>query len=226
MTDTTTAAAPQATSDEVPDIGFSVHELHYLLSISPGESADRSAELLNVAPVPSVDESILIGGASLLTSGRLEVLDDGSFAPRDAALIVAFILTTADRWTLITGATDTAVDLGVFIESPSGAVLAQPRTLGTWWFVLLDPSAEPGEVLVDTVFGLADAAEHSGVTVRTGTRTDDRTLSVRRLRDDWAYGVGQSDRDTPDELVESVSRPVVEAAVRAFIAGRAAATSA
>lgn len=217
MTNPTATEAPNDVPNGSADIGFSVHELQYLLGISPGESADRSAELLNVGPVPIVDETILVGGASLLSSGRLEMLGDGSFRPTDAALIVAFVLTTAHRWTVITGATEDSVDLGVFIESPSGGVLAQPRTLGTWWFVLLDPTAAPGQVLADTVFGLADQSEHTGVTVRTGSQMDDRTFSVRRQGDLWAYGQGRSSSDEPDELLEDVSRDRVMPAVRAFI---------
>ena len=221
MTDpraTTTPTSSTATaSPDVDDIGFSVHELQYLLSISPGDSADRTAELLNVAPVPNVDETILTGGASLLSSGRLEISAEGFFRPKEAALIVAFILATSHRWTIITGATDDAVDLGVFIESPSGGVLAQPRTLGTWWFVLLDPEADPGQVLVDTVFGLADAASRTGVTVRTETRTGDRTFSVRREADEWTFGVGPSDSDSPERLVENIPRAPAVQALREFI---------
>lgn len=213
---TTNPAVTPDTTEQMTDIGFSVHELQYLLSISPGESSDRSADLLNVGPVPSIDETILVGGASLLSSGRLEMLDDGAFRPTGAALIVAFILTTANRWHFITSAAGEAVDAGVFIESPSGGVLAQPRTLGTWWFVLLDPAAQPGQVLVDTVVGLAESGQHSGVTLRTATSSDDRTFSVRRLDNEWAYGYGPSDSATPAELVEGTTKQAVAAALRAF----------
>src|SRR5690606_13982815 len=100
-------------------------ELEYLLSIAPGPSADRSAELLRVEPIPSVDEAILTGGAALLARGQLELVDGGEFKPVDAALVIAYILTNAIRWTSISGATEDAADLGVFIESPHGGVLAQ-----------------------------------------------------------------------------------------------------
>jgi hypothetical protein len=215
MATTIPATAPSAT-DQMNDIGFSVHELQYLLSIAPGDSADRSAELLNVGPVPSVDETILVGGASLLSSARLEISDDGSFRPLGAALIVAFILSSANRWTFITGGTDESVDAGVFVESPSGGLLAQPRTLGTWWFVLLDPAADPAQVLVDTAVGMADTAAHAGVTVRTATTSDDRTFSLRRQDGDWGYGFGPSDSDVPTRLVESTTRETVVDALRSF----------
>jgi hypothetical protein len=213
---TTIPEAASAAADQKSDIGFSVHELQYLLSIAPGESADRSADVLNVGPVPVVDETILIGGASLLSSGRLEITDDGSFRPNGAALIVAFILSTANRWHFMTGGADQAIDAGVFIESPSGGVLAQPRTLGTWWFVLLDPSADPAQVLVDTVVGLADSGSHSGVTLRTATVSDDRTFSLRKKDGEWAYGFGPSDSDAPTRIIEEATRDSVVAALRAF----------
>ena len=119
---TTPTSSTAAASRDVDDIGFSVHELQYLLSISPGDSADRTAELLNVAPVPNVDETILVGGASLLSSGRLEISAEGSFLPTEGALIVAFILSTSHRWTVITGATDDAVDLRAFAATAPAKV--------------------------------------------------------------------------------------------------------
>jgi len=213
---TTIPEAASTAADHTTDIGFSVHELQYLLSIAPGEGADRSADLLNVGPVPSVDETILVGGASLLSSGRLEVTEDGSFRPTGAALIVAFILTSSNRWHFITGGADDSIDAGVFVESPSGGVLAQPRTLGTWWFVLLDPAAAPAQVLVDTVIGMAESGERAAVTLRSATTADDNTFSVRRLGDDWAYGFGPSNADAPTQLVEETTRDTVVAALRAF----------
>jgi len=213
---TTIPEAASTAADQKSDIGFSVHELEYLLSIAPGDSADRSADLLNVAPVPGIDETILNGGASLLSSGRLEVTDDGSYRPVGAALIVAFILSTANRWHFMSGGTAESVDAGAFIESPSGGVIAQPRTLGTWWFVLLDPSADPAQVLVDTVLGLADSGSRAGVTLRTATVSDDRTFSVRHEDDEWAYGFGPSDSDDPTRIVEATTRDSVVAALRAF----------
>ena len=68
---------------QVSDVGFSVEELQYLLSVAPGSSADRSADLLNVAPVPSVDETIVVGGATLLSRGQLEFIEGGQFQPVD-----------------------------------------------------------------------------------------------------------------------------------------------
>src|SRR5690606_31596126 len=83
MTDTTTMSTDSG-QEQVPDVGYSVAELEYLLSIAPGASADRSAELLRVDPIPSVDEAILTGGAALLARGQLELVEGGEFKPVDA----------------------------------------------------------------------------------------------------------------------------------------------
>ena len=204
--------------EQVPDVGFSVQELQYLLSIAPGASADKSAEFMNVGPVPSVDDSILTGGAAILARGQLELLDGGTFAPVDSALVIAYILTNADRWTVIRGATEDSADLGLFIESPNGGLLAQPRTLGTWWFVILDPAALPGEVLIGTVMGMAHSAETSGVLAQTVTTGHDRTFAVRRTPEGWGYAYGAAGDGAPDRLEENVREDEVLIELASFIA--------
>jgi len=204
--------------EKLPDIGFSVEELQYLLSVAPGESGATSGEMLNVGPVPPVDETLLVGGAALLARGQLVLDDDGRFAPVDAALVVAFILTTATRWTSITGATEDTADTGAYIESPSGGLLAQPRTLGTWWFVFLDPAAPPAEILVETVMGLIGEAKTSGALARTITADDDRSFSVRRTGDGWAHAYGATGSEMPDLISMQSTREQVSLDLAAFIA--------
>jgi len=207
----------EAEQEQVPDIGFSVAELQYLLSIAPGPQADKSAEWLNVGPVPSVDDTIMNGGAALLTRGQLEFLPGGEFKPVDAALVVAFILTNAVRWTRISGATDDAADLGVFIESPHGGVLAQPRTLGTWWFIILDPAAVPSEIVVSSAMGLAHEGERTGVVVQTATLTADRTFSIRRDGAGYGYAYGDTGNESPDLHSESAAIEKLLADLTTFV---------
>jgi hypothetical protein len=202
MTDTSTLTGTADEQEQVPDIGYSVAELEYLLSIAPGAAADRSANILNVAPVPSVDETILTGGAALLARGELEFLPGGEFKPVDAALVVSYILTNAIRWTVITGATEDSSDLGVFIESPHGGVLAQPRTLGTWWFIILDPAAEPKDIIARSAFGLLEDGPEAAVLVQMMTLTEDRTFSFRREGKDYGYAFAATAAEEPEKLVE------------------------
>lgn len=223
MTDTSTKADAAAEQQEhVPDIGYSVAELEYLLSVAPGASADRSAELLNVAPVPSVDETILTGGAALLARGQLEFIEGGEFKPVDAALVVAYILTNAIRWTSISGATGDAADLGLFIESPHGGVLAQPRILGTWWFIILDPASVPADVIVRSAFGFAEQGDSMGVMVQMMTLEESRTFSFRKDGKDYGYAFGDTGSPEPEKLAEDVGVEETLTDLVAFINGFAA----
>lgn len=209
MTDTSTTTSAGDGQEQVPDVGYSVAELEYLLSISPGASADRSAELLRVDPVPSVDETILTGGAALLARGQLELVEGGEFKPVDAALVIAYILTNATRWTSISGATEDAADFGLFIESPHGGILAQPRTLGTWWFIILDPASAPTDIIAGSAFGLSDEGELSdggekvGVMVQMSTLTVDRTFSFRRDGTEYGFAFGDTGSEQPEKLVDT-----------------------
>ena len=214
----TGAAEGPETYESVPDIGFSVEELQYLLSIRPGAAADMSADVLNVGPVGTVDDTILVGGAALLARGQLEFVPEHGFKPIDAALVLAYVLTNAERWTIISGATEDSADAGIYVEAADGAILAQPRTLGTWWFVILDPAVPSAEILVGTVMGMADAAEEAGVLVQTRTADDDRTFSVRRRGTDWAYAYGPTGSATPEAQVDNAAMSDIVAKLASFIA--------
>lgn len=218
MTDTSARATIDSEPERVPDTGFSVEELQYLLSIAPGEIADRSAQVLNVGPVPSVDETILVGGAGLLARGQLEFRDGGEFQPVDAALVIAYILTNATRWTTITGATGDTADLGVFVESPSGGLLAQPRTLGTWWFVILDPASVPAEIVIASVMGMATQGEKTGVVAQTATLEHDRTFSVRREGATWGFAYGATGAPQPEQLSETATTDELVIELASFVA--------
>lgn len=218
MIDTSGTPDTDVVQDQVPDIGFSVHELQYLLSIAPGEIADKSAQVFNVGPVPAVDETILIGGAALLARGQLEFREGGEFQPVDAALIVAYMLTNATRWTTITGATEDAADLGVYVESPSGGVLAQPRTLGTWWFVLLDPDSVPGEIVIASVLGMAEQGATTGVVAQSVTLEHDRTFNVRRDAGAWGFAYGTTGASEPEFVAETATMDELVVELASFVA--------
>lgn len=219
MTDTSTTTSTASEQEKVPDVGYSVAELEYLLSIAPGAAADRSAELLRVDPVPSVDETILTGGAALLARGELELLEGGEFKPVDAALVIAYILTNAVRWTSISGGTEDAADLGLFIESPHGGVLAQPRTLGTWWFIILDPESAPADIVARSAFGLTEEGEKSGAMVQMMTLEVSRTFSFRKDGKDYGYAFGDTGSSEPEKLAEDVGVEETLTELIAFING-------
>lgn len=225
MTDTSTAQ-PLASSDSVPDIGFTVEQLQFLLSLVPHEAAQVSADVLNVSPVPSKEETARIGGASLLANGNAEINSDGGLLPVGSALVVAYILSRATRWTVMTGADDSHSDIGVFVESPDGGLLAQPRMLGTWWFIILDPASSPVNIITDATMGLALQWEESGVLSRAFTAESDRTFSLRRRVDEWAFAVGNTEADAPELMEEQVSRDRIVAELRRFVSEFPAGTGA
>lgn len=205
MAETTSTPVVGEDDEQGAQYGFSRTELEYLLSVTPGPSADRGAKLLRVAPVASVDESILIGGAALLSRGLLEFRDGGEFAPVEEAMIIAFILGTATRWSTIAPTADDQAGAAVFIESPGGGVLAHQGPLSTWWFVILDPDAVAGEVVLGVAMGLAHEEAASGVVVQTATLEHDRTFSLRRDGDSWSYAHGDTGSPEPEAMVQDAS---------------------
>lgn len=218
MTDTSARTSAGLDENFVPDIGFSVEELQYLLSLAPREGAEAIAGLLNVAPVPPIEETILLGGAALLARGQLELGDEGEFRVVDAALVIAYILNNAVRWSRISGATSESADMGIFVESPQGGILAQPRTLGTWWFIILDPSSSAEQIVVESALGLTEPEETTGVVVEMQTPVLARTFSIRRNGDDWAYAYGDTTGEAPESTVEAVTVEHVRQQLAEFVA--------
>jgi len=202
---------------DIPDIGFSVAELQYLLSVAPGPIADRSAEVFNVGPIPTEGTELIVGAGALLAHGLLEMVSEDDFQLREAALVISYILTNATRWTVIGGATDEGGDLGVFVQAPAGALLAQPRVFGTWWFVLIGADAPADEIVISTATSFADAADATGVYVRPSTLVTDETFSIRRVGSTWGYAAGTSESDTPALLVDDATRESTLAALAEFL---------
>lgn len=95
--------------------------------------------------------------------------------------------------------------MGVFVESPHGGILAQPRTLGTWWFIILDPASVPAEIILASAMGMANEADKTGVIVQTTTLESDRTFSIRRDGDGWAFAYGDTGSDTPEQVSEGAT---------------------
>ncbi|HEV7951615.1 MAG TPA: hypothetical protein VGP24_17775, partial [Glaciihabitans sp.] len=108
-------------------------------------------------------------------------------------------------------------DIGIFVESPDGGLLAQPRMLGTWWFIILDPASSPVDIISDATMGLALQWEESGVLSRTFTADSDRTFSLRRRSDVWAFAIGNTEAEAPELMEEQVTQDRVVAELRRFV---------
>ena len=126
-------------------------------------------------------------------------------------------MASSSRWTIIAGLTENASDMGLYIESPEGGLLAQPRTLGTWWFVVLDPMAPPAEILLGTVMGMVNDATITGLLARTITAEADRTFTVRRTADELGCAYGDTGAETPEALSEQAGQEKLITELASFI---------
>ena len=212
-----TNASTNDAAPEASDIGFSAAELQYLLSVTPGPVADHSAEIFGLGDIPTDGAELVTGAGSLLAHGLLEMVSDDDFQLRDTALVVSYILSNAERWTVIGGATPDGGDLGVFVQARAGSLLAQPRVFGTWWFILVAADAPADDIVLSTATSFVDAADTTGVYVRPSTLVTDETFSIRRAGDSWGYAAGQSSSDTPGLLVDDADRDSTLEALAEFL---------
>jgi hypothetical protein len=213
------AIDPNAVLDEEDQPGFSQAELLYLLTTGPGETADFTAAVLGLDLVEN-REILVDAGASALLARRSLVFSDDQQAvvPQQEALMLAYVLTNATRWTSFGVAAEDSGDSGFLIEAEEGRILAQPRALNTWWFIFLDVNAPIDEIFASTATALTVEGAETAVYAQISTPAAVRAFTIHRTPDDWSYAWGVPGEDEPRELVEGTRVEDVTRALEAFSA--------
>ena len=206
-----------ADPDDLASLGFTVDQLRFLLSLLPGAAADHSARVLQVDPVPPAQEALSAGGAELLARGDLELSEDGSVQPSGEVAAVVYALTRARAWHTVTGATETGVDSAVFVQSDGIGVLAQPRALGTWWFLLIEPSAPADEVVGDLADGYLALSETSAIEVVSSAGGPEVVFTAQRAEGGWGYASGARDAERPEVEAPVATERETRDALRAWV---------
>lgn len=205
--------------DEADQPGFAQAELLYLLTTSPGEVADFSAVVLGLDQIENRDILVDAGASSLLARRSLVFSDDQkSVVPQQEALMLAYVLTNATRWTTFGVAAKDSGDSGFLIEAKEGRVLAQPRALGTWWFIFLDVNASIDDIFASTAAGLTVEGEETAVFAEISSLTEVRAFTIHRTPEDWSYAWGIPGEEAPRERVEGTTAVAVDSALKAFSA--------
>jgi len=203
----------------VPDVehsGFTAMELEQLLALRPGPSATAMATLLLIT---ADDDSALTGVASLLHRGKARVTQAGEVELVGTAEQIAGILTSADRWTVFAVSDNDATGNSFLVESPEGKLIAEPRGHGTWWFVLLHPTAAAAQIVTQTAIGLARHTDPASVLVRTADTTQSRSFNIGRTGETFSFAAGEGDASRPEIAVAYTSDDEVAEHLSEFIIG-------
>ena len=210
---------PDSTLAEEDQPGYSEAELLYLLTTSPGETADFSARVLGLDLVENRELLVDAGASALLARRSLVFADDSqSVIPHQEALMLAYILTNAKRWTTYGVIAKDSGDSGFLIEADEGRVLVQPRALGTFWFIFLDVNAPIDEIFAATATSLTVEGAETAVLAEISSLTDVRAFTIHRTPNDWSFAWGIPGESEPRERVEGTTFDVVEIALKAFSA--------
>jgi hypothetical protein len=206
-------------------IGFSYVEVHYLLGVVDTEAGERTRARFGLYDFDNPQQLAAIGASALLARGLLGASDDNeSVVPVDEAMFVSYVLLNAVRWSTFQS-TDGAAngDTGFLIESDLGSVLAQPRALDTWWFVLIDSADAGNDVIVAMVTSLAEEGDKRAIFLRSETADYDRSFTLVRDNLEWSFALGATGTPDPDQRVDATDRAAVLAALHSF--AHASATS-
>ena len=205
------------TAIDLDHTGFSIPELEHLLSHRPGPSADALSAVLNIGPVTSPAETVLTGGASLFVRGLLAFTNESTLELQGVSNQIALILTGAERWTVFAARSTDARDAGLLVESPEGTLMAHPRGLGTWAFILIDPDAAIDRLVSQSAMAYADSSEPVAVLVRTATHDVARNFNISRDGDDWRFACGPADAEDPELSREHATADEVAEHLSEFI---------
>lgn len=215
----TDGANPGAELDESQQPGFSQAELLYLLTTNPSPAADFSASVLGIDALDNAELLIELGASSLLAHRSLVFSEDSqAVVPQREALLLAYVLTSAKRWTTFGVVAADSGDSGFLIEADEGRVLAQPRALNTWWFIFLDTEASIDAIFADTATSLTVAGAETAVYAEIATLTDSRGFSLYRSNDEWSYAWGIPGDTEPKVHVDDATAAEVDTALVAFSA--------
>jgi len=196
---------------------LSPSELRYLLAAFPSERADSLGLLLGIEEIGDIDDAFLPGASALLARGLLGGFDTGDLGPTGEALPVGLVLGSPSAWWALTAAIDGRPEFALVIDSPAGALLAQPGPVGVFAFTPLVEGADPRGFVVELAEGMI-SAEASAVLRVTGDGAEGPVVfSARRDGTAVQYGWGLPGEDEPRELVPDGDPETMAAAFRRLL---------
>ncbi len=175
--------------------GFGFAEVAYLLRSSSTVQARKSAAVLRLTEELDSDQLCIAGASSLLARGFASAKGE-DIELEGPAVVLAYAMGQATRWTEISLMTGESIDTVVHVESDKVKVLLQPRTLSTWFAFAQDPTIDGAVAEMDII------EEHVRQT-KTGTayvlsRTQDAEDHLMIRPDAGAWAVGQAKDPTAD----------------------------
>lgn len=188
----------QTPTSQPESYGFGFAEIAYLLRSSSTTQARKTAAVLRLTDELDSEQMCTAGASSLLARGFASAKGE-DIELEGPAMVLAYAMGQATRWTEISLMTGDSIDTVVHVESDKVKVLLQPRTLATWFVFAQDPALDGAVAEMDII------EEHVR---RTGTGTAyvlSRSLNAEdhlMLRpDSGAWAVGQA-KDPAADVVE------------------------
>ncbi|SEF00697.1 hypothetical protein SAMN04489740_3689 [Arthrobacter alpinus] len=178
--------------------GFGFAEVAYVLRSTSTAQARKSAAVLRLTDELDSDQLCVAGASSLLARGFASAQGE-DIELEGPAMVLAYALAQATRWTEISLMTGDSIDTVVHVESDKVKVLLQPRTLSTWFVFAQDPTLDGAAAEMDII------EEHVRQT-KTGTayvlsRTLDSEDHLMIRPDSQAWAIGQA-KDPAADVVE------------------------
>jgi hypothetical protein len=213
------ASTAEVDRGSITEIGFSHVEVHYLLSVVDSDAARQSRVILGLDELPDPDSLSNIAASTLLARRLLTFTDDEqSIVPVDEAMYVSYVLVNATRWFTLQSTDGAALnDTGFLIESDLGRVLAQPRALDTWWFVLVDGAASSADLVPETAVSLLSQKDEMALFLHMQTADTDRSFTIHRKADGWSFAFGETGNPEPELRDEAAGLDECVAALREFV---------
>lgn len=187
-----------SSAETVESYGFGFAEIAYLLRSTSTARARKTAAVLRLSEELDSDQLCIAGASSLLARGFASANGE-DIDLEGPAMVLAYALGQANRWTEISLISGDSIDTVVHVESDKVKVLLQPRMLSTWFAFAQDSAVDGAAAELELI------EEHVRQT-KTGTayvlsRTLDLEDHVMIRPDSGAWAVGRVE-DPAADVVE------------------------
>lgn len=182
MDNTTTSQTQTAES-----YGFGFAEIAYLLRSASTPQARKSAAVLRLNDELESDQLCIAGASSLLARGFASANGE-DIDLEGPAVVLAYAMGQADRWTEISLMSGDSIDTVVHVESDKVKVLLQPRTLSTWFAFAQDPGLDGAVAELDLIEEHVRQTGTGTAYVLSRTLESEDHLMIRPDAGTWAVG--------------------------------------
>lgn len=171
-------------TDDDETLGFTAHELAYLVGLVPGARADLARQRLGIPDgEPAAAERMLAGASTLMVRGLADVLDEEKIVPDGAAALVAIALNESIGWCEVAFLEEDDGEAAFVAVAAQFSVVLAPRALGISEVRFIEHNGRgPGEVIAGILLAYLQSKTPGAAYVSIVSSTGEQVAAIAARR--------------------------------------------